>query len=328
MTSARPKSACKLMPHAVSGRFCVSGCFTAQLYLHFMSSCTLVCAGSDHKLPQGRVTPSALPVLPALYTGYACPTCLLSIADALQSDQSRCPDLADEFVHPHTEWMLKQPLATYVLDPQPVYLKHAKPTASGGLAAASGSPSGPSNDASGPALEADTATQRDPSPEATLTPRLAHAASAATADQAQSHVPYAAGALDQQHGIEQGQAISKQATPALSGFSASQPSDLPAGGNPNTPAGKLCLVSTTSDGHCMLTELPAMFHAQQGCHPYSGTANISSLLYISIVLALRAKMQIAQHRCRVGVITPPGKAGQSAVKVLHIAHTYAGFQTF
>ena len=161
----------------------------------------------------------------------------LSFASALQSDQSstRGPDLADEFIHPHTEWMLKQPLAKYVLDPQPVYMRHTKPTASGGLAAASGSPSGPSNDASGPALEADTATQRDPSPEAAQTPRLTHTAAMAAADQAQSH-----GAVQDQHQrTEQGQAASEHATPALSGFSASQPIDNPPG---STPAGKLCLL--------------------------------------------------------------------------------------
>ena len=152
----------------------------------------------------------------------------LSFASALQSDQSsaRGPDLPDEFIHPHTEWMLKQPLAKYVLDPQPVYMRHTKPTASGGLAAASGSPSGPSNDASGPALEADTATQRDPSPEAAQTPRLTHTAAMA-ADQAQSH-----------SALQEGEAASEHATPALSGFSASQPIDNPPG---STPAGKLCL---------------------------------------------------------------------------------------
>lgn len=143
-------------------------------------------------------------------------------------------------MHPHTEWVLKQPLANYVLDPHPVYLKHAKPTASGGLAAASGSPSGPSNDASGPAQEADTATQRDPSPEAVQTPRLTHAASGTAVDQAQLPVPYT-GVQDQQHGMEQGQAITEQATPALSGFSASQPSDTPIAGNLNSPAGKRVL---------------------------------------------------------------------------------------
>lgn len=125
-----------------------------------------------------------------------------------------------------------------MLDPQPVYLKHAKPTASGGLAAASGSPSGPSNDASGPALEADTATQRDPSPEAAQTPRLSHAASGTAVDQAQMQVPYT-GVQDQQHGMDQGQAFSEQATPAVSGFSASQPTDTPFGGNIPNPAGEL-----------------------------------------------------------------------------------------
>ena len=165
---------------------------------------------------------------------------LLSITPALQSGQSstRCPDLADEFVHPHTEWVLKQPLAKYVLDPQPVYLKHANHTASGGLAAASGSPSGPSNDASGPALEADTATQRDPSPEAAQTPRLSHAASGTALDQAEMQVPYT-GVQDQQHGMEQGQGITEQATPALSGFSASQPTETPFGSSLDNPAGEI-----------------------------------------------------------------------------------------
>lgn len=143
-------------------------------------------------------------------------------------------------MHPHTEWVLKQPLAQYVLDPHPVYLKHAKPTASGGLAAASGSPSGPSNDASGPAQEADTATQRDPSPEAVQTPRLTHAASGTAVDQAQMPAPYTGGE-DRQHGMEQGQAVTEQATPALSGFSASQPSDTPIASNLNSPAGKIVL---------------------------------------------------------------------------------------
>lgn len=163
----------------------------------------------------------------------------LSMANALQSDQSstRCPDLADEFIHPHTEWMLKQPLAKYVLDPQPVYMSYTKPTASGGIAAASGSPSGPSNDASSPALEADTATQRDPSPEAAQTPRLTHTAPMAMADHAQSH-GLSSAVPDQHHRTEQGQAANEQATPALSGFSASQPTDIPAG---STPAGELCL---------------------------------------------------------------------------------------
>ena len=165
-------------------------------------------------------------------------TPLLSVLHALQNDQSSmtCPGLADEFVHPHTEWVLKQPVAKYVLDPKPVYLKHAKPTASGGLAAASGSPSGPSNDASGPALEADTATQRDPSPEAAQTPRLPHAASGTATDQAQLQVPYS-GVQDQQHDMTPGQGISQQATPALSGFSASQPADTPFGSNLSTPGG-------------------------------------------------------------------------------------------
>ena len=162
----------------------------------------------------------------------------LSVTNALQSDQSsiRCPDLADEFIHPHTEWVLKQPLAKYVLDPQPVYLKHAKPTASGGLAAASGSPSGPSNDASGPALEADTATQRDPSPEAVQTPRLTHAASGTAADQAQLQVP-CGGVQDQQQETAPVQGVSEHATPALSGFSASQPTDTPFGSNFSNPDG-------------------------------------------------------------------------------------------
>ena len=136
--------------------------------------------------------------------------------------------------------MLKQPVAKYVLDPQPVYLKHAKPTASGGLAAASGSPSGPSNDASAPALEADTATQRNPSPEAAHTPRLTHAASGTAADQAELQVPYSV-VQDQQHDMAQGQGISQQATPALSDFSASQPAKTPFGSNLNTPAGKPAL---------------------------------------------------------------------------------------
>lgn len=131
-------------------------------------------------------------------------------------------------------------MAKYVLDPQPFYLKHAKPTPSGGLAAASGSPSGPSNDASGPALEADTATQRDPSPEAAQTPRLTHAASGTVADQAQLQVPYG-GVQDQQQETTPVPGISEQAMPALSGFSASQPTDTPFGSNFSNPAGKPAL---------------------------------------------------------------------------------------
>jgi len=76
------------------------------------------------------------------------------------------PEMADEFMHPHTHWILKQPVAKYVLDPHPVYLKHGRPTASSGAAAASGSPSGQSADASGQGTntEADTATQHEASP--------------------------------------------------------------------------------------------------------------------------------------------------------------------
>lgn len=152
--------------------------------------------------------------------------------------------------------MLKQPLAQYVLDPQPVYLRHAKRTASDGLAAASGSPSGPSNDASGPAVEADTATQRGPSLEATQTPRLTHAAPMATADHAQSHPPYSV-VQDQHHGSEWGQAASEQATPALSGFSASQPTDILAG---STPAGQLRLF-------CIICGCPCVTSCDVLCSP-------------------------------------------------------------
>lgn len=214
----------------------------------------------------------------------------LSIANALQSDPSstRCPDLADEFIHPHTEWMLKQPLAKYVLDPQPVYMRHTKPTASGGLAAASGTPSGPSNDASGPALEADTATQRDPSPEAAQTPRLTHTAPMATTDDAQSHVLYSA-VQDQNHGTEQGQAANEQATPALSGFSASQPTDTPDG---TTPAGELCLfciVCRCPISHLLyctvLTDRQVTMCYQHGLK-YSGIADTDSSVSCSLTFCL------------------------------------------
>ena len=159
----------------------------------------------------------------------------------MQTDQAAqaVPHLDDEVMHPHTEWMLKQPLAKYVLDPQPVYLKHAKPTACGGVAAASGSPSGASNDASGhsPVPEADTATQHDPSPDTTQTPRLPHSASVAELDQAQTQSDYPR----QDNQQEDAEALHNgpaEATPALSGFSASQSIDAPAGDDQSTPAGK------------------------------------------------------------------------------------------
>ena len=149
--------------------------------------------------------------------------------------------------------MLRQPLAKYVLDPQPVSLKHTKPTASGGLAAASGSPSGPSNDASGQGatLEADTATQHEPSPEAAQIPGLNRAASAAAVDQTQSQMPHS-GLQDLQQGVDLGQIPFEQATPALSGFSASQPAAMPAGSDMYTPSGEFCHSSISAAARALL----------------------------------------------------------------------------
>ncbi len=187
---------------------------------------------------------------------------LTDVTPCVQSEtpNATCSEMADEFMHPHTQWVLKQPLAKYVLDPHPVYLKHGRPTASGGAAAASaaasGSPSGPSGDASGQGtnMEADTATQRDASPE-TFTPRLPPNTSGAAVDQTHSHFqqPQFITAKPQRHDAEQGQAAldwsrlsqvaTEQATPALSGFSASQTMETPAGSEPYTPAGEPYCVS-------------------------------------------------------------------------------------
>ena len=168
------------------------------------------------------------------------------------------PELADEFMHPHTQWMLQQPLAKFVLDPQPVYLKHSRPTASGGAAAASavasGSPSGPSADASGQGtnMEADTASQRDPSPD-TYTPTLLPSSSVATADHSQFQQPHFASRA-QQLDAEQAptaelsrgaQAVNEQSTPALSAFSASHTVDTPTGSEPYTPAGSFVVQFTS-----------------------------------------------------------------------------------
>lgn len=166
-----------------------------------------------------------------------------------------CGQLADEYMHPHTQWVLNQPLANYVLDPQPVVLKQVKQTASGGLitgsAAMSGSPSGDALGTGDP--EADTATQQgSPDAQTPSAPDLL----AATADAMQPNLQTVRswGQLsrlgmdsDTQQAQEQqppaqtrlaNGLFAEQATPALSGFSASQPvlADLPADSEPCTPA--------------------------------------------------------------------------------------------
>lgn len=171
------------------------------------------------------------------------------------------PEMADEFMHPHTQWILKQPVAKYVLDPHPVYLKHGRPTASSGAAAASGSPSGQSGDASGQGTntEADTASQREPSPD-TFTPKIPPSAFGATVHQAKIQQPYLTSAKSHRHDAEPSQAVDpsrmdqggEAAMPALSGFSASQPMETPAGSEPYTPAGM----------HCCVAPLPAAKQTQ------------------------------------------------------------------
>lgn len=151
-------------------------------------------------------------------------------------------------MHPHTHWVLKQPVAKYVLDPHPVYLKHSRPTASDGAApasaAASGSPSGPSGDVSGQGtnMEADTATQPDASPD-THTPRIPPHAFSADVHQSHNQQPHS---RSQRQDAQVSQAADlniaeagacEQATPALSGFSASQQLETPGGSEPYTPAG-------------------------------------------------------------------------------------------
>lgn len=167
-----------------------------------------------------------------------------------------CGHLADEYMHPHTQWVLDQPLAKYVLDPQPVVLKPVKQTASGGLgtgsAAASGSPSG---DALGPTgdTEADTATQQA-SPDAHTPAPPDLFARTTDATQPNLYTVRSRGQLsrlgnetdnqqEREHQLDaqQGSAtrlLAEQATPALSGFSASQPAvpDMPADSEPCTPA--------------------------------------------------------------------------------------------
>jgi len=173
------------------------------------------------------------------------------------------PEMADEFMHPHTHWILKQPVAKYVLDPHPVYLKHGRPTASSGAAAASGSPSGQSADASGQGTntEADTATQREASPD-TFTPRLPPSAVGAAVHQAKFQQPHFTSAKSHRHDAEPSQAAepsrmdqggAESAMPALSGFSASQPMETPAGSEPYTPAGMHCCVAPLPTGTHILT---------------------------------------------------------------------------
>lgn len=184
------------------------------------------------------------------------PTTWLAWEHQLHSEEPgpACSQLADEYMHPHTQWVLKQPLANYVLDPQPVVLKHIKQTASGGLvtgsAAASGSPSG---DALGPTgdAEADTATQQG-SPDA-QTPGPPDSFPSAADMQPGLHTVPSRGQLSRlahedssqpgqlQLGAQQRAVnglLHEQATPTLSGFSASQPAlpDMPAESEPFTPA--------------------------------------------------------------------------------------------
>ncbi|KAA6425122.1 MAG: hypothetical protein FRX49_04618 [Trebouxia sp. A1-2] len=180
------------------------------------------------------------------------PTTWLEWERQLQSEEHSDigPEMADEFMHPHTQWVLKQPVAKYVLDPHPVYFKHGRPTASSGAAAASGSPSGQSGDVSGQGTntEADTATQREASPD-TFTPRIPPSAFGATVHQAKSQ-PNFTSVKSHRHDAEPSQAADpsrmdqgggESAMPALSGFSASQPMETPAGSEPYTPAGSAAL---------------------------------------------------------------------------------------
>ena len=190
----------------------------------------------------------------------------------LQSEENSDirPEMADEFMHPHTQWILKQPVAKYVLDPHPVYLKHGRPTASSGAAAASGSPSGQSGDAScqGTNTEADTASQREASAD-TFTPRIPPSAFGATVHQAKFQQPHFTSAKSHRHDAEPSQGVDpsrldqgggEAAMPALSGFSASQPMETPAGSEPYTPASMHCCVAPlpaakqtlTPDAHGML----------------------------------------------------------------------------
>ena len=178
---------------------------------------------------------------------FFCPASIL-----LQSEENSAigTEMADEFMHPHTQWILKQPVAKYVLDPHPVYLKHGRPTASSGAAAASGSPSGQSGDASGQGTntEADTASQREASPD-TFTPGIPPSAFAAAVHQAKFQQPHFTSAKSHRHDAEPSQAVDpgrmdpgggEAAMPALSGFSASQPMETPAGSELHTPAGMHC----------------------------------------------------------------------------------------
>ena len=136
--------------------------------------------------------------------------------------------------------------------------------------AASGSPSGFSGGTSAPGIEADTATQRNPSPDTTVaqTPRLPSTALATGLDasdpaQPPSHHHHHHQQQQQAQHQEQlqqqqtsrggqvtadgtddtglqaaaGHAEGDQAVPAVSGFSASQMLDTPAGSEPYTPVG-------------------------------------------------------------------------------------------
>ena len=225
----------------------------------------------QHRHPQQELStgPSSAPEQP---------TSWLAWEHQLHSQEAgpSCPQLADEYMHPHTQWLLKQPLASYVLDPRPVVLKHVKQTASGGLvtgsAAASGSPSG---DAIGPTgdLEADTATQQA-SPEA-QTPGPSDMP-IATGENMQSGFPSVPSRgqlsrLGQEDGHQQianqhkpGYALlAEHATPALSGFSASQPAlgDMPTESEPFTPA---------------LSAAPQQLLARQNSSAVAGPAKSSS----------------------------------------------------
>ncbi len=200
----------------------------------------------------------AIAVVTCLYFSLICLIRLFFSPQAsilLQSQENNDigPEMADEFMHPHTQWILKQPVAKYVLDPHPVYLKHGRPTASSGAAAASGSPSGQSGDVSGQGTntEADTATQREASPD-TFTPRIPPSAFGAAVHQAKFQQPHFTGAKSHRHDAEPSQAVDpsrmdqgggESAMPALSGFSASQPMEKPAGSEPYTPAGMHCCIA-------------------------------------------------------------------------------------
>ena len=208
-----------------------------------------------------------------------------SILSQSEENDDIGPEMADEFMHPHTQWVLKQPVAKYVLDPHPVYLKHGRPTASSGAAAASGSPSGQSGDASGQGTntEADTASQHEASPD-TFTPRIPPSAFGAAVHQVQFQQPHFTNAKIHRHDAEPVQAADpnridqvggESAMPALSGFSASQPMETPAGSEPYTPAGMHCCVAPlasyqadldTSHAWCASLAASNCIHALAACN--------------------------------------------------------------